>query len=172
MMRQLFRKFKSTVGTSLAETLISMIFIGFLGVAVTSGIAAIQRSYGTIVRKANEQVLLSTTVTEIKDLVRYSIDYDTLQNRFQSKDGVWFDFQNTDAGIYVSYYPTIDSAFPAQSLPLVPDANGRISKIKSSFDTISYADGQCTVTGLKAGRAGHEKQTKFNTFIITPIAEY
>lgn len=58
---------RSRCGFTLAETLIAMLLMSFVGLIVTGGIAMGARVYGRIVERSNAELLLSTTLIELRD---------------------------------------------------------------------------------------------------------
>ena len=170
MFENIWQKLKKETGTTMVETLTTVVLIGFMGTALVAGIAAIQNSYSKIVRRANEQVLMSTTITEMRNMIRHSKDDDSEEDgtsegiegaeddaerfspRFQSDDGYWFEFYNSSQGIKVRYYMEKTGGRKIEDVLLVPEANGKISGIYSSCDKISpNDDGTYTITGLSVG---------------------
>ena len=166
-MNKLVKKFKNRIGTTLVELLATVVLLGIMGVALTTGIHAIQNTYNKIVRKANEQTLLSTTLIEMRNEIRHSVDYDDKTGRFQSKDGYWFAFYNGDGadnkkGIIIKYYPTKstpdgnDTPFKA----VVSDKDGDISKVYSTFTEIKdEGNGVFGIYGLAVGEVGSTNKT-------------
>lgn len=168
------RKLKTRKGTTLVETLATVILLGLMGVALVAGIGAVQKAYGKVVRKANEQVLLSTTLTEMRDMLRHTQDYVKKDNvwYFQSETGYWFSFYNSknaegkNEGIAVKYYYQEKDAEgnmvfkedgdSGKVYYLVPVSNGDVSGVYSSIedDTFSAEDGTpaiITISNLKVG---------------------
>ena len=146
-----YRKLNNRYGTTLAETLATIILLGLMGVALVGGISAVQRAYQTVVRKANEQVLLSTTLTEMRDLLRHTQDYRKVGNEwyFQHDDGYWFRFYNAkeddkNTGVAVMYYYLNSSE---ELTPdggdrvyyLVPVSNGDVSGVYSSISDDTFS---------------------------------
>lgn len=58
---------RSQRGFTLAETLVAMLLMSFVGLIVTGGIAMGARVYGRIVERSNAELLLSTTLLELRD---------------------------------------------------------------------------------------------------------
>ena len=134
---------------SLVELLATVILIGIMGIALTAGIGTVQRTYGQVVRKANEQTLLHTTLIEMRDAIHKSVDYRVVKDAetndvscFKSKEGYWFAFRNNEKGIYIDYYYLVSDAdgkttlqkYGTESRPVVSNMNGEISGIHSVFD--------------------------------------
>lgn len=150
------KKLYSQKGTTLVETLATIVLLGLMGIALTSGIGAVQRAYNKVVRKANEQVLISTSIIEMRDMIRNSRTYVKKNNnilRFFSKDGYWFEFDGDDPdGIQVLYYADKDSESPVSTLSLIPKIDRSASKILTKYDSIAIDDkNRVYIEGLQAG---------------------
>ena len=156
-MKAVLDKLKNRIGTSMVEMLATVVLLGIMGVALATGVATIQRTYNRIVRKANEQTLLSTTLIEMRNAIRRSVEYDASTGRFKSEEGYWFAFRNAsgeEKGIQIEYYQMKDDTSPTQTMPVVSEADGKISNIYSSFGEgggIEGKDGVFTITGLQVG---------------------
>ena len=154
-MRNVFRKLKNSYGTTLVETLVTVVLVGLMGIATVSGIGAIQRTYKKVQKKANEQVLLSTTLIEMRNIIRYSSDYQ--DGRFLTKEGYWVEFVNDpeQKGIKIKYYNSPDADEDAKTERyLVSPKDGDISKVYSEFISVLPTDKknrQFVITGLKVG---------------------
>ena len=159
MTRLIQKKLQNRIGTSLVETLATVLLLGIMGVALTAGIVAVERAYRLVVRKANEQVLLSTTIIEMRDIIRHSTEYREKDGKqyFCTDQGYWVEFISpTDkSGISVKYYmyqsgtDTFVAQNEGKAMVLVPVENGKISGIHSEFTRIAKAkDGVYTIQGL------------------------
>ena len=135
-MKVVLDKLKNRIGTSMVEMLATVVLLGIMGVALAVGVSTIHRTYSQIVRKTNEQTLLSTTLIEMRTAIRNSVDYDAASGRFKSQDGFWFSFENsTDkTGIQIAYYmdKKTETAF-AKKRPLLIKEQGEVSGIYSRF---------------------------------------
>ncbi|MBR2677672.1 MAG: hypothetical protein IKE28_12305 [Solobacterium sp.] len=173
-MKYIINKFKDKAGSSLVETLATVVLLGIMGIALVTGIATIQNTYKKIVRKANEQTILSTTLIEMRNEIRKSVDYDA--GRFQSRDGYWFSFREAgtgEKGIYIDYYMTKDATTPIQKRPVVSEANGDVSKVYSSFGdgggVKKESDGLFVIEKLQVGEAGSTNVTKIDSYYVSQI---
>ena len=151
-MKYILLKIKNQSGLSLVELMATVVLIGIMGLALVAGIGTVQKTYGQVVRKANEQTLLHTTLIEIRDAIQKSVDYKVVNGkvtRFKSKDGYWFMFSNNAKGVYIDfYYPvagTDEIGSQTISRPVVSNKNGEISGIHSVFDVdnITVSDNGC-----------------------------
>lgn len=175
IMNAVIKKLKNRIGTSMIEMLATVVLLGIMGVALTVGVSTIQRTYSQIVRKANEQTLLSTTLIEMRNAIRKSVD--SVENegiiRFKSEEGYWFEFRNANAaedekGIQIEYYQMKDDTSPTQTMPVVSEADGKISDVYSKFGSITGNNGVYTITGLEVGN-GTDKPTKLDSYNVKQI---
>ena len=163
-------KLKSKNGTSLLELLATVAIMSLMGIAAITGIQAIQRASDKIIRKSNEETLLATTLTAMKDSIRFSTDFDATTGRFHSSEGPWFAFHNEDDGIYIDYFKSKDATNPTTSIPVISSANGAISRIHSSFDSISEeSEGLYKISNLTVSRTGLDKKTVLSEVFIAPV---
>ena len=164
MIRKTIGRLKKRNGTTLVETLATVILLGLMGITMVAGISAIRNAYEKVVRRANEQILLSTTLTEMRNLIRTSTDYQN--GRFRSEEGYWFSFSNSDDdgvsddnGVKVSYYPDQKSPLLKESL-LVPKSNGAISQISVEYEKLEKQEnGTFMMTNIKVGKKGDTENT-------------
>ena len=156
----IIKKLRSKAGLSMVETLATVVLVGLMGIVVATGVNTVHRTYEQIVTKANEQTLLSTTIIELRNELRYSVDVDLVSDtdivkRIQSEKGYWLSYENDEdgnGGIRVNYYSDKDATDPIKSTYLVAKANGDISNVYSSYEgDITYEDGKFTISGLKVG---------------------
>ena len=158
MTKLIQKKLQERIGASLIETLATVVLLGLMGIAMTAGVVAVNRAYAKVVRKANEQILLSTTIVEMRDIIRHSTDYKEKEGKkyFRTDKGYWVEFINPEdnSGISVQYnmYNLAEDTFTAHGAPvaLVPGKNGEISKIHSVFTAISDSkNGVYTIEGIR-----------------------
>ena len=175
-MKAIVKKLKNRIGTSMVEMLATVVLLGIMGVALATGVATIQRTYNRIVRKANEQTLLSTTLIEMRNAIRKSVDSvkdDAGTIRFKSEKGYWFSFrENEGKGIEIVYYQTKDDKINDKLIfPVVSEADGKISNIYSSFGEgggIEGKDGVFTITGLQVGN-GTDDPTILPSYTVKQV---
>ena len=158
----MIKKLKNTAGTTLTETLATVVLLGLMGVALVAGIGAVQKAYGKIVRKANEQVLLSTALTEMRDILRYTSASETgsaESDYFKSEDGYWIQFSKSEENkaIKIKYFwrsldgSSWETAHPDRSLVFKKkeDSSNVNMDIHAEFDSVKYSGGKITIKGLK-----------------------
>ena len=170
-MKAVMRKLRNNIGTSLAEVLVTVLLLSIMGVALTVGVTTVHRTYSQIVRKANEQTLLSTTLIEMRNAIRRSVDY--ANGKFKSEEGYWLSFENAgngEKGIQIAYYMESDGA-KVDSIPLVSEADGKISNVYSKFTSVAPAAGNngiFVITGLEVGN-GTDVPTKLDSYKVRQI---
>lgn len=111
-------------GMTLAELLVTIIFISLLGLVVVGGIQAISRSYARIVTYSNAQVVLSDTMEVMRDQLLYTDEAaadDAGSIHFTSANVGGFYYQSGTAegtgnrSISITYEDT------SQTVPIVSD---------------------------------------------------
>ena len=75
-------KKRMAAGFTLAETLITVLLIGIVFMSITGGFVAFLNAYNKITRKANAQVMLSTTVMEVTEDLKNATTYYSNKNAF------------------------------------------------------------------------------------------
>lgn len=68
------RKIKNKSGFTLAETMVAVLILMFVGVIVAEGMPAARNAYNKVVLGSNAQVLLSTTVNALRDELSTSLE--------------------------------------------------------------------------------------------------
>ena len=151
-------KLKSRAGFTLAEALVTVLILLMVTAVVAAGIPAAKNAYEKVVRSANAEVLLSTSVSELrKNLVTaQSVDAENRELTFYSGDGeinkkIYPDPGNHGVLMvqeYISFEPGGKEATPRQ---LVTDA----ASTRDLYVTYKSAscDGQLvTIKGLSVYR--------------------
>ena len=75
------RKKRAEAGFSMAETLVALIIILLVSSIIAAGMPAAQKAFYNVRESANAQMLLSTTLTELRNEL-------TTASNIQNKDGV------------------------------------------------------------------------------------
>lgn len=96
-------KKKLQAGFTLTETLVTVALLGIVFLAVAGGIVVFQRSYTNVTRKANAQVLLSTSIMEVtNDLRNAKVD------SVVTTDGAVSSFYTSTRGYEIKYMTADD----------------------------------------------------------------
>lgn len=179
----MINKLKNTVGTSFVEMLATVALLGIMGVALVVGVSTIHKTHSQIVRKANEQTLLSTTLIEMRNEIRKSVDFkeEGTEIRFKSKDGYWFSFENPtgeENGVQIQYYymnedGTLEKPAVSSKKPVVSKSNGLISGLFSNFDSITKYNsvpGAFVINGLTV-KNGTDTPVVLETYIVKQVVK-
>ncbi len=110
MIHKIKKRLRSSGGFTLAEILIVILILLLVTAVVVAGIPAAQRAYTKITDSANAQVLLSTTMTRLRDELGTATDVkvDVSANTVTylcadgSRSEISFDGSADPKGIYVS----------------------------------------------------------------------
>jgi len=159
------KKLNSSRGFTLAEVLIAVLILLMVTAVVAGGIPVASNAYHKVVDAANAQVLLSTTMTELRDELSLATGV-TVENNGKSvtyksgSTGSTSRIATDSAGVQLSEY--LDAEFadirPASAdRPLVSD-KAATSKLHTEFTSIAYdpGTGLFTVTGLKVYKDSRE----------------
>ena len=178
----MINKLKNNAGTSFVEMLATVALLGIMGVALVVGVSTIHKTHSQIVRKANEQTLLSTTLIEMRNEIRKSVDFkdEGTEIRFKSKDGYWFSFVNPtgeENGIQIQYYYMNESGtleqLPNTKKPVVSKSNGLISGLFSNFGSITKYNsvpGAFVIDGLTV-KNGTDTPVVLETYIVKQVVK-
>lgn len=170
-MKKLRQVQSSRRGFSLAETLIAMLIMSFVGIIVTVGMMTALSVYGRITDQANAELLLSTTLIEMRDELDRAEEVKVITNAedgcivyYRFSDGNWRKLSNKEndhKGIYLSYLSGYNTQNP-QGLSPAKDTEGNViapqllvssaaasKKLYAQFGGIDYSNGFFTVTDLK-----------------------
>ncbi len=142
-------------GFSLAETLVAVLILMMVTAVIAGAVPAAQKAYYSVVDGANARILVSTTVTALREQLESATgvvvdDSGTSVTYVSGDNGALSRISSGDGGIMLEEYLdyAAGTASNETSRLLVSDkaASGRLW---ASFDSLSYADGLFTVTGLK-----------------------
>lgn len=178
-------KHRSRSGFTLAETLVAMLLMSFVGLIVTGGIAMSARVYGRIVERSNAELLLSTTLLELRDQLdrvnEVQLSGTTLASYRESTSN-WKKL-SLSQGIFVTEYKgysvTGASSKSFSPQPLVTDeAAGK--SLYATYTSITYENGNFVITGLKVCKKDtttalawldRNKPENSATYIIRPLED-
>ena len=160
-MKQLERKMENQKGFSLAETLVALVIILLVSGIVAAGMPAAERAYVKVQESADAQVLLSTTLTELRNELATASDIRIDGNRVTDKStpllGNTVSYTNpitgettisfkTDEGFVISSYKDIGGSgerplvtFKAKTKDLTLTYTGTLFTYKADTDTITVA---------------------------------
>lgn len=75
------RKLKSKAGLSLAETLLAVLILIFVGMMLTNGTSVVQKIYNDVIMGANAHMLLSTATTALRNELDTARDVQVLEDK-------------------------------------------------------------------------------------------
>ena len=160
-MRKAKSKLKDSRGFSLAETLLAVLILLLVSVVVATGMPAVTNAYNKVVLGANAKTMLSTAVTALHDEIGTAWQ---VENSTDNKSIMYFNGSTgaksmissaANQSIKVQDYMSLNDDLIHSTGATVGSAHDLVygSSIKPemyvTFDTISYANGIVTITGLK-----------------------
>lgn len=77
-------KLRNEDGFTLAELLVSVVFIGLLCIVISLGLGAALSAYGTVTQESNSHQLLARSTQEITDELAFSLSVDTDKKAYES----------------------------------------------------------------------------------------
>jgi len=156
------RKLAGNDGFSLTELVATIALIGLLGTMVVALIPAIRNVMNSITMVSRSELLLSNTVTVLRDYLRYSDTPTVNENKckFTGGDNWIYEISRDEANHgWITITPIVKtgdtvSALEIDSSSRVQDwriltGNAASDNLIPTFDTISYSDGVFTISGLK-----------------------
>ena len=155
------KKLKSAAGFTMGEMLVAILILLMAAVVVMRGVPAAKAAYEKVTMSANAQLLLSTTVSSLRDqlstakdvkvsdktVTYYSADTGNTSQISVAEDGVIMLQEymgNTVAGDTVG-----DEEKPAARQLVTAKAS--TAELSVTYSGVSYADGVVTFTGLEVG---------------------
>ena len=154
-------KLKSRAGFTLAEALVTVLILLMVTAVVAAGIPAAKNAYEKVVRSANAEVLLSTSVSELrKNLVTaQSVDAENRELTFYSGDGeinkkIYPDLENNGV-LMVQEYIGFEKDVQEVTRQLVTDA-ASTRDLYVTYEDVSCEGSLVTVTGLSVYRKSQE----------------
>lgn len=160
MKRTLARKIENNSGVTLSETLAAVLILLMVSSIVAAGLPVAAKAYHNVVDSSNAQLLLSTTVTNLRD----ELSDAKLEPSAVTEDG---------SGVYsVAYTSTLGGASSIifkpdavyiNSVNISDDENETERKLVSdkaaaglvfSVDSVAYSDGVVKLTGAKVTKRG------------------
>ena len=167
----MIKKIKNQKGFSLAETLLAVLILLLVSVIVANGVPAAQSAYEKVVIGANAKVLLSTTISALRD------ELATATNVTVASDNKTITYYSADKGAaselsivqengipviklkeYSSANPTDftgkTTIYPDKVRNLVSEkaATGDLYVTYDSIQNYTIGDESITIKGLKVGR--------------------
>ena len=151
---------RKSAGFTLAETLVAVLILLMVTAVVAAGIPVAINAYYKVVDSANAQVLLSTSITAMRNELEFAKDVEIAQGdsnltiTFISADtGVKSKIYNSDNGVMLheSTDVTGSEALPAR---LLVSDKAATKNLYFKYDSVAYSDGIFTFGGLKVFKVG------------------
>lgn len=155
-------------GFTLAETLIAILLMSFVGLIVTGGISMGARVYGEITERSNAELLLSTTLMRMRDELDRVEETWTQGNTtyFRTSTSNWRSLvtaKGNEKGVFIKEYKGYNLQIPANPFAadgeireLVTNAMGGKDGLYATFTNLAYVESDDTdsngyfeVTGLR-----------------------
>lgn len=163
------RRLRGAGGFTLAETLLAVLILLMVSLIVANGVPAARNVYEKVTIGANAQVLLSTTVTALRDELGTARDVTVSGNAvtYYSADiGAMATIScEANAPIMLREYVSADALVPAKD-PAAPSeenpnrflrrlvtASAATGDLYNTYGSVAYADGVLTFSNLEVRRA-------------------
>ncbi len=152
---KLKRKCGNRAGFTLAETLLAVLILLLVSVIVATGIPVAKNAYEKVVLGANAQVLLSTTISALRDELGFA------RNPVVEADSVTITYYNAETGIKSQIAKDGDGKIVLKRAkgtmatmdprPLVSDA-AATGDLYATYTGVAYSGGCVQFTGLRVCR--------------------
>ncbi len=100
-MKNTFKRIKEGAGFTLAETLLAVLILLLVSVIMTTGIPAAKNAYENVVVASNAEVLLSTTISTLRNELGTAQDVEV-------SEGTVITYYNSSRGAYSRIYKVDD----------------------------------------------------------------
>lgn len=138
-------------GFTLVETLVTVIILLILTAVATRVISTAVSNYREIVDGANAQLLLSTTISELRDELTMSTEISCDEDNgyiisyTSSRTGDINTISNSANGLWLTEYSGDEER-------LLVSRHAANMNLKCSYETAAYENGIITISGLKVKR--------------------
>ena len=153
-MRKHFKKKNSgRRGFTLAETLVALLILLMVPSVVAAGIPAASNAYRRVVDSANAQVLLSTTVTAMRNQIEFSKDVTVSGDKViftSTADGAKSSISNSDNGVLLTEYINYDDS--GGSPRLLVSEKAATNDLFLKYETVTSSNGIVTFTNLTVAK--------------------
>ena len=187
MRKLLSMKFKSRLGFSLGETLLAVLILLMVSTIMVAGIPAARNAYEKVVLTSNAEVLLSTTITTLRNELGTAQDVKKPANKTGEKADSVITYFNPTRGalskLYVAdgsddnvimfqrYYG--EDGLSVNNYPATPLVSPKTTTqdLYVTYGSVSYNNGIVTFSDLKVNRAsGAEGLASRDAFSIRVIS--
>lgn len=173
------KRIRSRKGFTLAEVLMAVLIVVMVAGVVAAGVPVAIRAYRNIVEAGNAELLLSTTMTRLRDelgtATDITIDSSTGKISYKNAAGSQTELTLGTDGIRMQEYVGLvegDEAEKYNHLLVSFEAAGKTMMVtyKLSGDAYDKANGILTIKDLTVKR-GSDTMTKIDTFKIRVLAD-
>ncbi len=142
-------------GFTLAETLVALLILLMVTSVVAAGIPAASSAYRKVVDSANAQVLVSTTVTALRNQIEFAKDVSNDDDKevivyTSSTDGTKSSISNSDNGVILTEYINYEGGGGTERL-LVSD-KAATNDLFLKYDSVTCSNGIVTFTNLSVAK--------------------
>ena len=164
MWDQVKRKLKSSKAFTLAEMLLAVLILLMVTAIVAAGIPVAKNAYEKVVLSSNAEVLLSTTISTLRNELGTARDVEVLPTTAAGTRVTYYNpSRSAYASIYLSedakkeimfqrYYKKDDLSKEYAPVPLVSSKTAT-ADLYVTYASVSYADGVLTFSNLSVNRA-------------------
>ena len=180
------QKIHSKGGFTLAEMLLAIIILLLVSVIMVTGIPAAKEAYEKVVMASNAEVLLSTTISALRNELGTAQDPDTSTEATGKPDGSAITYYNSargatsriyvpddgDGKIMIQRYYSADGLSKNDEAVRLMSSKASTADLYVTYSSVTYADGIVTFTGLSVDReSGATGIAKRDTLSIRVINE-
>ena len=158
-MKAVWKKTRKNAGFSLGETLIAILILLMVSAIVAGAIPTASHVYAKTVDAANAQVLLSTTMTVLRDELGTATDVEKTDSTTltYNKGSRSIAYTEDPAGIWLRYKrKDAESNDVTESLLLVSQ-KAATKDMVVSYTGVTVTEETITFSGLQVTKAGYEK---------------
>ena len=150
------KKLKSKKGFSLTELLVAIAIVALLSTILVTGVNLAMRSYAAVTDESNAQVLLSTCATMLRNELANARVIKTENNTVRYQRG---DSNN------VLTLKMADGEITVNDNQFISDVTAT-NDLHVSFDSITYADSQFTITNLAVKKGESKTLSSIDLLVI------
>lgn len=151
----MLKKIKKKKGFTLVESLVAILILVLLSSVAANAVFSAISTYSNIVDSANAQLLLSTTISEIRDELSTATDIEASYSSFTYTSSITGDrncIQNSSKGIAIVEYLGIEEKQERERLLVsIPAAS---KNLICSYKEVQYNDGILAIYDINVKRNG------------------
>ena len=176
-------KKKGKNGFSLAETLVAVLILLMVSAVVAAGIPVAKNAYEKVTIASNAEVLLSTTVSALRDELGTGRNITTDENKksvsyYSTRTGnhssIFLGSLADDDTVYTILleYSVFTEKSEEKIQRQLVSAAASTKDLTITYDAITYKNGLVYITGLKVTRKSNEKvYASMEELIIRPVVQ-